>query len=122
VLSYLVGQRAILMHAASRENRSGWSFTEGQRERKLRVLGSGGLTEAFVPETLGVEDESHLHEGHAGARDGRGHFRVLIISKAFTDKTLLQRHRMVYQALGDLMRTDIHALSIDAWSPEELDH
>jgi len=80
------------------------------------------LTEAFAPETLGVEDESHLHEGHAGARDGRGHFRVLIISQAFTDKTLLQRHRMVYQALGDLMRTDIHALSIDAWSPEELDH
>jgi BolA protein len=78
------------------------------------------LVEAFTPETLGVEDESHLHKGHAGARDGRGHFRVLIISQAFTDKTPLQRHRLVYQALGDLMRTDIHALSIDAWSPEEL--
>jgi BolA protein len=78
------------------------------------------LAEAFAPETLGVEDESHLHKGHAGARDGRGHFRVLIISQAFTDKTPLQRHRLVYQALGDLMRTDIHALSIDAWSPEEL--
>jgi BolA protein len=79
------------------------------------------LTEAFRPETLGVEDESHLHEGHAGARDGRGHFRVLIVSGEFSDKPLLQRHRMVYKALGDLMRTDIHALSIDAWSPEELD-
>lgn len=79
------------------------------------------LTEAFRPETLGVEDESHLHEGHAGARDGRGHFRVLIVSREFTDKSLLQRHRMVYKALGDLMRTDIHALAIDAWSAEELD-
>ena len=78
------------------------------------------LTEAFAPENLGVEDESHLHEGHVGARDGRGHFRVLIVSGEFTDKSLLQRHRMVYKALGDLMRTDIHALSIDAWSPEEL--
>lgn len=79
------------------------------------------LTEAFEPETLGVEDESHLHEGHEGARDGRGHFRVLIIAQAFVDQSLLRRHRMVYKALGDLMRTDIHALSIDAWAPEELD-
>ena len=79
------------------------------------------LTETFEPETLGVEDESHLHEGHAGARDGRGHFRVLIISQAFADQSLLDRHRMVYKSLGDLMRTDIHALAIDAWSPHELD-
>jgi BolA protein len=79
------------------------------------------LTESFQPDTLGVEDESHLHEGHVGARDGRGHFRVLIISEAFADKSPLERHRMVYRALGDLMRTDIHAVSIDAWSPDELD-
>jgi len=79
------------------------------------------LAEAFTPETLGVEDESHLHEGHAGARDGRGHYRVLIVSEAFTDKTLLERHRMVYKALGEMMRLDIHALAIDAWSPDELD-
>jgi len=79
------------------------------------------LADAFAPETLGVEDESHLHEGHEGARDGRGHFRVLIISEAFADCSLLDRHRMVYKALGDLMRTDIHALAIDAWSPQELD-
>lgn len=79
------------------------------------------LTETFEPETLGVEDESHLHEGHEGARDGRGHFRVLIISHAFADQSLLERHRMVYKAMGDLMRTDIHALAIDAWSPHELD-
>ena len=79
------------------------------------------LTDAFAPDTLGVEDESHLHEGHEGARDGRGHFRVLIISEAFVDCSLLDRHRMVYKALGDMMRTDIHALAIDAWSPQELD-
>ena len=79
------------------------------------------LREAFEPETLGVEDESHLHEGHEGARDGRGHFRVLIIAEAFAEQSLLERHRMVYRALGDLMRTDIHAVAIDAWSPGELD-
>lgn len=79
------------------------------------------LNEAFAPETLGVEDEGHLHEGHAGAQDGRGHFRVLIISESFAEQSLLERHRMVYRALGDLMRTDIHAVAIDAWSPAELD-
>jgi BolA protein len=79
------------------------------------------LNEAFAPETLGVEDESHLHAGHEGARDGRGHYRVLIIAEAFQDQNLLNRHRMVYKALGDLMRTDIHAVAIDAWSPDELD-
>ena len=79
------------------------------------------LTAAFAPETLGVEDESYLHEGHEGARDGRGHFRVLIISEAFADKSLLDRHRMVYKALGEMMRLDIHALAIDAWEPAELD-
>jgi len=79
------------------------------------------LEAEFAPETLGVEDESYLHEGHSGARDGRGHFRVLIISEAFSEKSLLDRHRMVYKAMSDLMRTDIHALAIDAWSPQELD-
>jgi BolA protein len=88
-----------------------------ERMKEIRAR----LQAAFAPETLGVEDESHLHEGHVGARDGRGHFRVLIIAEAFSDKSPLDRHRMVYKALGDLMRTDIHALAIDAWSPQELD-
>lgn len=79
------------------------------------------LRQAFEPETLGVEDESHLHEGHEGARDGRGHFRVLIIAQAFDGKSMLERHRMIYRVLNDMLRTDIHALAIDAWSPEELD-
>ena len=88
-----------------------------ERKKEITRL----LSEAFDPETLGVEDESYMHEGHEGARDGRGHFRVLIISQAFAERSLLERHRMVYKALGDLMRTDIHALAIDAWSPQELD-
>lgn len=79
------------------------------------------LAQALEPETLGVEDESHLHEGHEGAKDGRGHFRVLIIAPVFEGKSMLERHRMLYRILDDMMRTDIHALAIDAWSPDELD-
>ena len=88
-----------------------------QRKAEITRL----LTEAFDPETLGVEDESHLHEGHEGAKDGRGHFRVLIIASAFEDKSMIERHRMIYRVLGEMMRRDIHALSIDAWTPDELD-
>lgn len=69
------------------------------------------------PEVLEIEDESHHHVGHAGARDGRGHFRVLITSAAFAGLSPLQRHRRVYAALGDLMQTDIHALAIEAQAP-----
>jgi BolA protein len=79
------------------------------------------LAEAFDPETIGVEDESYLHEGHEGAKDGRGHFRVLIITEVFEGKSMIERHRMIYRVLGDMMRLDIHALAIDAWSPDELD-
>lgn len=78
------------------------------------------LHREFVPELLHVEDESHLHAGHAGARDGRGHFRVTIVSAAFEGHNRLQRHRMVFDALGDLMQTDIHALSVQAHSPGEI--
>lgn len=88
-------------------------------ERKKEI--TRRLNEAFEPETLGVEDESHLHEGHEGAKDGRGHFRVLIITDAFEGKTMIERHRMIYRALDEMMRLDIHALAIDAWSPSELD-
>ena len=79
------------------------------------------LNAAFEPETLGVEDESYMHKGHEGARDGRSHFRVLIISEAFEGKNLIDRHRMIYAALDEMMRIDIHALAIDAWAPDELD-
>ena len=72
------------------------------------------LGRAFQPTELEIVDDSHRHAGHAGARDGRGHFRVRIVSSAFEGMTPLQRHRAVYAALGDLMQTDIHALQIDA--------
>ncbi len=78
------------------------------------------LDSELHPEALEIEDESHLHAGHAGARDGRGHFRVTIVSEAFAGLRPLQRHRRVYQALGGLMDTDIHALSIQAYTPDEL--
>ena len=78
------------------------------------------LNEALSPESLAVDDESHLHAGHAGARDGRGHFRVMLVAECFAGQPMIKRHRMVYQALGELMQTDIHALSIEAWSSDEL--
>ena len=77
------------------------------------------LQSALAPQTLQVQDDSHLHAGHAGARDGRGHFRVYIVSKQFATMRPLQRHQLVYRTLGDLMQTDIHALSIAALTPDE---
>ena len=71
------------------------------------------------PLLLELEDESHLHAGHAGARDGRGHYRVRIVSPQFQGLRLIARHQLVYRALGDLMQTDIHALSITALAPGE---
>ena len=72
------------------------------------------LEGALQPTELEIIDDSHRHAGHAGARDGRGHFRVRIASAVFEGMTPLQRHRAVYAALGDLMQTDIHALQVDA--------
>lgn len=77
------------------------------------------LQQAFAPSELRVEDESHLHAGHAGAQSGRGHFRVRITAEAFRDQKLLARHRAIYHALGDMMQTDIHALAIHARAPGE---
>ncbi|MBB6091922.1 BolA protein [Povalibacter uvarum] len=64
-------------------------------------------------------DDSHLHAGHAGARDGRGHFRVRVVSEDFEGLRTVQRHQLVYRSLGDLMQTDIHALGISALTPAE---
>lgn len=74
------------------------------------------LNAAFSPQHLLVKDQSHLHSGHAGAQDGRGHFDVAIVADAFRDCSRVQAHRLVYEALGDLMDSDIHALSIQASS------
>jgi BolA protein len=77
------------------------------------------LTGEFEPVHLQVKDQSHLHAGHAGARDGMGHFEVTIVADAFGGKSRIERHRLIYAALGPLMQTDIHALKINAYSPEE---
>jgi BolA protein len=74
---------------------------------------------AFEPTELLIKDQSHLHAGHAGAADGRGHFDVRIVSAAFEGLNRLERHRSVYGALDDLLQSDIHALRITAWTPEE---
>lgn len=76
------------------------------------------LREAFQPSHLLVKDQSHLHAGHEGAKDGRGHFDVTIVSNAFKGKRQLARHRLIYDALGTLMKTDIHALRIHASTPD----
>ncbi len=75
------------------------------------------LQAALDPQLLEIEDDSHRHAGHAGAKDGRGHFNVHIVSAAFEGKLPLARHRAVYAALGTMMDTDIHALSIRAETP-----
>ncbi len=85
-------------------------------EDRLRLIRSR-LETAFAPERLDLIDEGHLHRGHAGAADGRGHFRVRIVSKRFRNARPVQRQRMIFEALGDLMQTDIHALSISAHPP-----
>lgn len=77
------------------------------------------LEDALSPQSLAIRDDSHLHVGHAGARDGRGHFHVSIVAEAFSGKRTLARHRLVFQALGKMMDSDIHALQIDARAPEE---
>ena len=78
------------------------------------------LTPALAPSRLDLTDESAHHAGHAGARpEGESHFRMLIVAGAFAGKSRLERQRMVFGALGDLMRTDIHALSITALTPDE---
>jgi BolA protein len=77
------------------------------------------LEDAFAPESLEVEDDSHKHAGHEGAKGGLGHFSVSIVSAHFNDMRVLARHRAIYAALGDMMQTDIHALAIDAVASDE---
>jgi BolA protein len=77
------------------------------------------LTNALQPAELKIIDESAKHAGHAGAASGGGHFIVNITAAAFNDKPLIQRHRLVYDAVDDMMQREIHALSIQAKTPEE---
>jgi BolA protein len=85
--------------------------TEMIRERLVRELS---------PDSLEIIDESAKHAGHAGAASGGGHFIVHIVADAFRDKTLIQRHRLVYDAVDDIMHREIHALSIQAKTPDEV--
>lgn len=85
------------------------------RDRKLRQR----LQDAFNPEELLVKDQSRLHVGHEGAKDGKGHFDVTIVSTMFADLSRIRRHRMIYDALSDLIESDIHALRIRAYTPTE---
>lgn len=79
------------------------------------------IEQALAPVSLEIEDQSHRHAGHEGARDGRGHFSVDVVSTAFAGMAPLARHRAVYAAVGTLMETDIHALTIRARTPGESD-
>lgn len=88
------------------------------REQRVDAI-RAAIEAALAPTQLEIEDESHKHAGHAGARDGRGHFRVDVVSTAFTGMTSIARHRAVYAAVGQLMATDIHALAIRARTPQE---
>ncbi|MGB0721481.1 MAG: BolA family protein [Gammaproteobacteria bacterium] len=87
-----------------------------ERVEKIRQR----LTDALAPVALDIEDDSARHAGHAGAAGGAGHFNARIVSEAFAGKRLLERHRMVYAALGDMMNTEIHAFSMECRSPDEV--
>jgi BolA protein len=71
------------------------------------------------PERLEIEDESARHAGHEGAKGGGGHYRLTIVSARFADKSLLARHRMINELLGEMLQNEIHAISIKAYTPGE---
>jgi BolA protein len=75
--------------------------------------------DVLEPLEVSLQDDSHKHAGHQGARDGRGHFSLFIVSRHFVGLSPVMRHKTVYAALGDLLKTDIHALAIQAKTPDE---
>ena len=77
------------------------------------------LNAALEPELIEIIDNSAAHAGHAGAQSGGGHFNVTIVADIFSGKSLVQRHQLIYQALGDMMKQEIHALGINALTPSE---
>lgn len=86
------------------------------RDERITVIRER-LEAAFAPTSLEIIDESHKHAGHASAKGG-GHFIIQIVSPAFAGKSPVQRHRMVFEAMGDLMHSEVHALSIQADTPQ----
>lgn len=75
--------------------------------------------QALEPEKLEIEDDSHLHAGHAGAAGGAGHFRVRIVASRFMGLSRVSRHRLVYDRLTDLMPDEVHALALQTLTPQE---
>lgn len=75
---------------------------------------------ALDPASVEIVDESHQHVGHEGAKGGGGHYRLTIVSPRFAGKPVQMRHRMVYEALGAMMKKEIHALAIKAYAPDEI--
>ncbi len=94
--------------ALNPESAINMSTTTEQRIQRMQEK----LQSALAPHALTIVDESAPHQGHAGAATGLGYFAITIGTKAFVGKGLVERHRLVYQALGDMMQTDIHALRI----------
>jgi len=86
-----------------------------EREQRLRRQ----LIARFAPVELAVEDESHRHAGHAGAAGGASHFRIRIVAEAFRGIPPVARHRLIYAALGDMLKSEIHALAIEALPPAD---
>jgi BolA protein len=87
--------------------------SDPSREQRLREK----LVARFAPVQLMIEDESHLHAGHAGAAGGQSHYRVRIVAEAFRGIPAVARHRLVYAAVDDMLKSDIHALAIEALAP-----
>ena len=87
----------------------------GTRAERIQAM----LEQAFAPARVTVRDDSAGHAGHAGARDGAGHFSVRIESQEFSGRSRLERHRLVYKALAQMLPREIHALNIVAVSPDE---
>jgi len=96
-------------------NSRGAAHSESRVER-IRAL----VQDRLRPQRLEIRDDSVAHAGHAGAADGKGHFRLLIVADCFSGRTLVQRHRLVHDALAELLRDEIHALALVTKSPEEL--
>ena len=84
-----------------------------------RIASMRSLLAALDPVSLEIIDESRKHAGHAGARDGGGHYVLNIVSRQFAGKNTVARHRMIYSALGPMMKREIHALTILAQTPDE---
>ncbi len=89
-------------------------MSQADKNAQAIALMTEKLTQVFSPSELQIIDESHLHAGHAGAKSGKGHFAITIVSQAFRGQLPIKRHRMIYKALADLMDSHIHALSIQA--------